>query len=458
MMWKLAGAALAAAAVLLAQTASGPIPSTFFAMTSTKASDFPKVSIGTLGHPSSLAWQTVEQTQGVYKFDTFDSYVNDCLTHGLFTINGDGTKTVNMQLTLGTTPQWAASDQTSCTYKNNLWACTSPPSNFQDWTEFLTALLNHYNGRTQPHMRYYELWNEFNASNYWTGTNADMLNLAKAAYPIVHADPYSMLLTPSVAGFFINSTTMNGATYMANYLKAGGSQYADGGAWHGYIGNDKANPFPWPEQDTTAGCSNNTGCFGSIITKATVIRQVFDANGLLGKPMYQTEGSWGIENITSSDDQIAWLARWYLLQAGLRISLNLQLSSWFAWGGALYGNVETATGDPTPAALADTQVYQWLVGASINQPCSSASNSTWTCTLTRPNGYVGLAVWNTAGTKQYTPGAGYTQYRDLAGDTVPIPAGGSVTIGAKPILVEGTGKLGPPGRPGRCPPRCPASR
>ena len=35
---------------------------------------------------------------------------------------------------------------------------------------------------------------------WWTGTTAQMVELAQAAYPIVHADPNSMLLTPSVAG------------------------------------------------------------------------------------------------------------------------------------------------------------------------------------------------------------------------------------------------------------------
>ena len=32
---------------------------------------------------------------------------------------------------------------------------------------------------------------------------------------------------------------------------------------------------------------------GPVITKATQMRAAFDQNGLAGKPMFQTEGSWG---------------------------------------------------------------------------------------------------------------------------------------------------------------------
>jgi len=76
------------------------------------------------------------------------------------------------------------------------------------------------------------------------------------------------------------------------------------------------------------------------------------------------------------------------------------------------------------------------VDAQINQPCSASSDGTWTCFLTRPGGYSGLAIWNTHGSKSYTPSATYVDYRDLVGKTVAVTAGAPVTIGAKPILLE----------------------
>jgi len=425
---------------------STPIPSSFFAMSAVKG-DYPKVSAGTLAH-QDFAWETIERTRGNFNFTSFDNYMAGAQAHGLVDL---ASNTANFAMTLAAgTPGWAVANQSTCSASgpNAPVVCTAPPDNIQDWKDFLTALLQHYNGKTQPHIRYYELWNEFNVALWWTGTDAQMLALAQAAYPIVHQDPNSLLLTPSVAGPVGTVSAESGVTHMTSYLQAGGSKYADGGAFHGYIGAQNGSfSFPMPEQDTGPGCKAFVSCYGSIITKATQMRAVFDQNGLSGKPMYQTEGSWGNNTVTDPDTQIAWIARYNLLQAGLRSTLNLQMAAWFTWGDGTaftWGTIEDASLDPTPAGVAYNQVFNWVTGASIGQPCSSAANGTWTCTLTRTGGYTALAVWNTNGSLSYTPGPSYTQYRDLAGYTTPIPASGSVTIGAKPILVESLAAGSPP--------------
>jgi phospholipase C len=408
----------------------------FFAMTTVDPADYPKLTFGTLAHPEIGAWAWIERSKGSYDFTLFDKYVSDAMAHGLV----DSTNTVSLAITLGSTPPWAAADPRSCATVRGVARCTSGPANIQDWSNFITAVMNHYNGVTEPHVRYYELWNEVNINLFWTGTQTDMLNLAKAAYPIIHADPHSMLLTPSVAGPVGNRAKTSGTTWMAGYLDAGGAQYADGGAFHGYIGEQKGvTPFPMPEEDSTSGCTKFTTCYGSIVTKATLMRQVFDQHGLAGKPMFDTEGSWGNGTVTDPDTQAAWLARWYLLQVGLRSTDNLQMAAWFTWGDPStfhWGTIETDAGAPTQAGIAFNQVYSWLVGAAINQPCSSAADGTWTCSLTRPDGYRALAVWNTQGSKSYTPSAAYVDYRDLAGNTVKITQGAPITIVAKPILLE----------------------
>ena len=431
---------IAAGVNCFAQSAT-PVPATFFEMSALPVTDAPKIPVGGLGHPG-FAWETIEQSKGVFDFRTFDNYVATAQQLGLV---DSATNTVNMSITLGLTPDWAVANQSSCSTPNAIPQCSAPPDNIQDWKNFLTALIQHYNGKTQPHIRYYELWNEAQNTLYWTGTNAQLVALAAAAYPIIHQDPYSVLLSPSVAGPVGNVAPDSGVTWMTAYLQAGGAQYADGGAFHGYLAQSTADgvpniiPFPMPEQDSTTGCKAFVNCFGSIVTKATQLRAVFDQNGLAGKPMYDTEGSWGNGNITDLDTQIEWLARWYLLQAGLRSTLNLQLASWFAWGPQeTWGNIETSGGQATAAGVAYGQVFTWVTGASIGQPCTGAANGTYTCLLSRPSGYLAQAVWNTTSSISYAPGAGYTQYRDLAGNVTPISAGASVPIGAKPILIEGT--------------------
>jgi uncharacterized protein (TIGR03437 family) len=415
-----------------------PVPSTFFAM-STVEEDYPKVNFGALAH-QAFAWPTIETTRGAFDFRSFDNYMTALGQHGLVDA---ATNTANMAMTLAAgTPSWAVAGHSTCSAATagGPGVCTAPPDNIQDWTDFLTAVVQHYNGKTQPHIHYYELWNECNVAEWWTGTDAQMVALAEAAYPIVHQDPYSLLLTPSVAGPVGSVSPNSGVAWMTGYLTAGGSKYADGGAFHGYIAAQNGiTPFPWPEQDTTSGCKAFVGCYGSIVTKATQLRAVFDQNGLAGKPMYQTEGSWGNQTITDLATEVAWIARYNLLQAGLRSTLNLQMAAWFTWGGGTafgWGDIEDDSLAPTAAGIAYNQIYDWVVGANLDQPCSSAASGTWTCTLTRAGGYTAQAVWNTGGTTTYTPGAAYTQYRDLAGNTTPIPSGASVSIGAEPILLE----------------------
>ena len=427
-----------------AQTAT-PIPPEFFGVAMVNAKDAPAVPMGTVAH-GDFAWQRIEQQKGVFDFSLFDAYVATAVSNGLVDTS---TNTANVAITLAAgTPGWAVADKSTCGTTNGITVCTAPPDSIQDWRDFVTAVLAHYNGVTKPHVRIYEPWNEINFALWWTGTDAQMVALAAAAYPIVHADPNSILLTPSVAGPVGTSLAHSVVKAMTSYLQAGGAAYADGGAFHGYPGAQGVSPFPMPDDEGTPGCTPGVSCWGSIATKATQMRAVFDQNGLSGKPMYQTEGSWGNGTVTDSNAQIAWITRYTLLQGGLHSPLNLQLAAWFAWAPPAFGwgSIEDASGNPTAAGAAYREVYHWLAGATMAQPCSGAADGTWTCSLTRPGGSIAKAVWNTKGSTAYTPGSGYTQVRDLTGAVTSIPAGGFIVIGAKPVLMEGS-TVAPAGAP-----------
>src|SRR5262249_12269895 len=218
-----------------------------------------------------------------FNWRRMDQLVDMAERHGLVGAN----RVVNMVLTFGVTPGWAVTDRRHCEEKYRHTHCTDPPDNIEDWREFVTAVIQHYNGKAAPHIRYYELWNEASTSQYWTGRHQDLVNLAAVAYPIIHSDPYSVLLTPSPAG-----TDSGSPGWMSSYLRAGGSKYADGGTFHGYLARRSVKPYPMPDQDRTPGCGATHGavCTGSILTQVRNYRQVFDENGLAGKPMYNTEG------------------------------------------------------------------------------------------------------------------------------------------------------------------------
>jgi hypothetical protein len=304
-------------------------------------------------------------------------------------------------------------------------SCTNPPDNIQDWIDFITTVVNHYNGVTAPHVKYYEIWNEMSNSKFWTGTPAQMVALAAAAYPILKQDPYSMVFTPSVVW-------LNGVKYMTNYLQAGGNLYADGLTFHGYpsqTGPGYTVPVPYPESPLSTNAP--------IVTMITTFRALADANGLLGKPIATTEGGWGTNGVVDSDQQIAWITHYEILQATIASANNLLFQDWYTWGYVQSGDIETKTGVATPAGLAYNVVLTWLIGTKPTTGCTLSGNI-YTCQIAALKQIVWDASQNcSAGvctTAPYNPDPSYLIMQDTTGLKQNIQ-NNTVNLGIKPILL-----------------------
>ena len=179
------------ALLVIAVAAQGQIQSSFFGMGVIAFQDLPKVNYGVMSHPP-LAWTAIEgKGRGVYDFSTTDPYVEDAPK--------DSNGVAQVDLVMGWTPGWAASSQKGCkALTNGAMACTAPPENLQDWTDFITEVANHYNGVNAPQVKYYEIWNEANTIPFWTGTVTQLIQMAEIAYPILKQNNHSSVLTPSV--------------------------------------------------------------------------------------------------------------------------------------------------------------------------------------------------------------------------------------------------------------------
>jgi hypothetical protein len=333
-------------------------------------------------------------------------------------------------------PQWASSkpNDMSCAYSQG--TC-DPPNDLnadgsgtnQHWKDFVTALVTHSVNSQSGHINYYELWNEPMDPWQWNGTNAQLVRMAADAYSIIKSiDPSALLSTPSFAW-----ETQYCLTWMGAYLAAGGGQYADRIDVHGYVDN-RGGQTGWPE---------NMAAFAPAFFE--VLRQ----QGQSGKPVWNTEANWGsynsVRHLTDPDLQAAWLARMYLLSASYRIARLY----WFSWNDTDLGTLWTpdpnnprARGTLLKPGVAYQQLYNWMVGATLDQPCSQ-SGTIWTCGFTRTNGYVSQAVWDTSEscangvctTHPYTVDSQYIKYLTLSGAAFQI-TGGTVPIGTQPILLE----------------------
>ena len=360
------------------------------------ATPWPWVPFGALRlWDSGTDWNLIETSRGVYNWSNLDNWVQMAQSHG-----------AKVEFTFGRTPSWASS------------AITLPPSNMQDWDDFVTAVATRYKGRIEA----YEVWNEVNSSAFYTGSTAALVTMQQHAYKIIKSiDPTAFVLSPSFAG--------GGMGDLNNFLAAGAAPYMDGVAVHLY-------PYPVA----------NPGAEVNVPSWIDGYRSYMNQYGLNNKPLWNTEFGWGLNsNLSNADDQDAFLARSYLLYW----SKGVARSYWYAYDNDSWGTLRLPnSGTPgtiTAAGYAYKTLYSWMVGQTMSKPCAQDSNSVWACQLSKPDGSTELVAWNPNGSSSYAAGS-YTQYQDLSG-TVTAITGGAVTVGKKPIMLQNSSAGSPPPPP-----------
>lgn len=374
-------------------------------------------------------WSQINTANGTYDFSELDAWLNQAQAHHQTVL-----------YTFEKTPQWASSNPNDGTCKFwNPGEC-DPPSDLQPdgtgtdqyWKDFVTAIATHAAGR----IAYWEIWNEAHNSFYWNGTVAQMLRMASDAYSIIKKiDPNALVTSPSSPNYVDASLDV----WMTDYLAAGGGNYADIQTFHGYTLIGGCGNYPSPER---------------LMPIVRTLQRILVKYGQGLKPLWDTEASWGPQADTcfyDQDLQAAFVARFYMIHWSVGVSRLY----WFQYNSTTEGSLWSpapyscggvtcyfAPGTLLEPGIAYQQVYNWMVGATMSQPCS-ASGTVWTCGFTRPNGYVARAVWDTSQTcsdgicttAEYAVESQFTKYSTLSGETVNI-TGAAVPIGAKPILIE----------------------
>ena len=356
---------------------------------------WPTVPVGAL-RPAGQTWGTIEPARGQFDWHGMDYWVAASQAHH-----------APLDYLFLNTPQWASTRPTEKCNRGPI-GCAAPP-NDADWKEFITQLVTKYKGRIQS----YEMWNEPNAIGFFTGTPADMAHLVSLAYPIIKSiDPQAIVVGPSPSSI---GWPMPYATWLDQFLRAGGGKYVDVIAWHAYAGyfNRPANP---PED---------------VANQIMAVRAVMAKNGVSGLPLWDTEGSWGTNTILPDPQQQAsYLARWFLIQ----FTYGVARVYWYQWDNPKVGTLWTEEGGPTPAARAYAQIYQWLKGATGSTPCRAARGPIWTCDIFKGNTKFRVA-WSASGSGAFSDYAGFSAYSDSAG-AIHKAGGEPVTVDSFPILFQ----------------------
>jgi len=210
-----------------------------------------------------FSWRDIETSKGNFNWGTTDDAVNQANTRGLKIYAG-----------LGYTPVWASS--------NAQHRPQDPPTNSQDWYDFVFACVSRYKGS----IHYWEIWNEPNLSGFWAGTRSQWItNILIVGSNSAHAaDPDCMVVAPE-----ISTCGGCGTIWMTDSLAQAGDKI-DIICHHQYGGGD-----------TPAGRLNAIDSMHNTIVSA----------GYANKPIWITECGWESDSIgeqAQANDLVAMLA------------------------------------------------------------------------------------------------------------------------------------------------------
>lgn len=348
---------------------------------------WPVARFGTLRlWDSDTSWTWLEPLRGVWNFAPLDTWVAAAERNGV----------PDIILTLGQTPAWASSNPDDVNYVGA--GAPAPPTNIQDWRDYITAVAERYKGR----IRCYEIWNEPNDNTYFTGTVAQLAQLTEEAYKILKAvDPQNTVISPAAYS----------AGYLDTFLATGAGQYVDVIGHHFYT---------TPPEVTGAEIAN--------------VRLVMNKYGIGSKPLWDTEGASG-DNTTPPEQAAAYMVRKYLTD----LAYGSGRYDWYTWGRATTFCVGTEQDDPralTEAGQAYRYLFDWLLGATLTQATIDQAG-TWQIWLTLATGDQGIIVWNPSGSVAFTVPAAIQArtVRDIFGGAA--PAGGTtITVTDSPVLVS----------------------
>jgi hypothetical protein len=426
-------------------------------------------------------WSEIETSRGTYTWTAFDAWQAATAAHA---------GSVNMY-TFRSVPTWASGSTAAAppTDINTSATCQAPLSGTTtdcQFKEFATALMQHVCGVTsQPsspiigacNLAYINLWNEFNASGYWTGSATQIAQMSLDASAIVRAycgDCYIVAASTSAGGVG-GGGSISGDYDVAllAYLTAWGGlsgfvkpDYID---FHAYPSRDNIAPVPFPttiQSNSSASCPNTTPsvyCYISIfqevnqIKGSAVLGNSAISSWASGIPVMSSEGGWGTligvcdgsscdytTDANVSTLRKAYVGEWMLglWQQGLTQALWYEYGNDACWG-IMYGPGSNSGCSSSPAlpsgALpwlsAFTQTQTWIGNCTSPGSWTTTAvtgGNTWTLNATCSGNPAQFAFFD-GWLGSYSMSTSYGTYQNLDGST--HTAAGSVPLTQQPALL-----------------------
>jgi hypothetical protein len=294
------------------------------------------LSTGTVGSlrlwDAGVTWREIETSPGAYDFTRLDSIVRAA-----------NARNVEVTLVLGMTPSFYASSPTAM------------PADLGAWDRYVRAVVTRYSAANWGGRRgiaAYQVWNEANVKNFWTGSPIQMAQLTKATWHAVKAvDKDAIVVGPAFAARIAEQTRGIGLFF---YTKLSGVP-----VWR-YMNAISLHLYPLDRYGSKLGLPETSLYLLGKAKRQMSLRGV-PLTGRNAKPIWNTEVNYGMRTGTyggtpavpiSVERQAAYVLRTYLLNASRKIARV----HWYSYnmkylpGGGTLGNTLLTTPPTGPPA------------------------------------------------------------------------------------------------------------
>lgn len=338
-------------------------------------------------------WGSLEPSPGAWNFGPLDTRVANAEARG-----------ASVLLVLGHPPAWAATRPDLSAYGGS----PSPPADINTWRTYVRTVASRYAGRIDG----YEVWNEANLVQFYTGSPQQLADLTIAASQEINAVDGGARVVSSG----LSARTGGADSFFRSYLGAVPSSAVDVVGIHVY-------PYPGNGPESMLGLVSD-------------FRAMASSAGHGGKPMWNTEIGYGRtpDYMYSGDAAAALILRTYLVLPAYGLSRNY----WYKWDDREWVGLYLVNSDRSSASEAGLDygtAARWLAGTTI-LGCGE-SNDFWRCDVDRGGTEVSI-VWRVSGEATYAAPPGTNVMYRFGGGPDGVSAGGGVSVGTLPVLFAPT--------------------
>jgi hypothetical protein len=374
------------------------VPRTYFAMTLSGSAwkhPLPRFDVGAVRTFDSQ-WAKLEANKGQWDFQHLDQDVDQGLEHH-----------ADLDLILTSTPTWASARPTEA----NPFVWQPPGSRAEakelvDWENYVRTVGTRYKGRVHV----YEMWNEPNMQDSYSGDLTQLVRMCKSAYSVLkQIDPSIVVVSPSPA-------PEGGMLYLRKFIEAGGGPTFDVLGFHFYDNLNAVEIHP-----------------EAIVSEAEQLRRMLSSLSMPRKRIWNTESGYFIHTAPNAKEQI----RTYPLHAhvlteqeavdalarsyALAWAVGIERFYWYAWGDPLFALVDDNGTRSKDVTLAYQSLQRWLLGCTF-QTVTHSEAGYWAIAFRTPEGKLQHILWTTDIARESTLPAAWnvTQSEDPTGGDLPV--------------------------------------